>query len=40
MNVTFQNINIQNKLNIYNLQNYEFLPSFFQPKKIVKFVKF
>jgi len=25
----------QNKLNIYDLQNYEF----FQPKKIVKFVK-
>ena len=30
----------QNKLNIYDLQNYEFLPNFFQPKKIVKFVKF
>ena len=29
----------QNKLNIYDLQNYEFLPNFFN-KKIVKFVKF
>ena len=27
----------QNKLNIYDLQNYEFLPNFFQRKKIVKF---
>ena len=27
----------QNKLNIYDLQNYEFLPNFFQ---FVKFVKF
>ena len=23
----------QNKVNIYDLQNYEFLPNFFQPKK-------
>ena len=28
----------QNKLNIYDLQNYEFFANFFQPKK--KFVKF
>ena len=28
----------QNKLNIYDLQNYEFLRNFFQPKK--KFIKF
>ena len=26
----------QNNLNIYDLQNYEFLPNFFQPKKIRK----
>jgi len=26
----------QNKLNIYDLQNYEFLPNFYQPKKIRK----
>ena len=26
----------QNKLNVYDLQNYEFLPNFFQPKKIRK----
>ena len=26
----------QNKLNIYDLQNYEFLPNFFQSKKISK----
>ena len=26
----------QNKLNIYDLQTYEFLPNFFQPKKIRK----
>ena len=26
----------QNKLNIYDLQNYEFLPNFLQPKKISK----
>jgi len=31
----------QNKFNIYDLQNYEFLANFFQPKeKFVKFVKF
>ena len=31
----------QNKLNIYDLQNYEFLQNFFQPKKkIVKWKKF
>jgi len=31
----------QNKLNIYDLQNYEFFTNFFQPKrKFVKFVKF
>ena len=30
----------QNKLNIYDLQNYDFFANFFQPKKIVKFVKF
>jgi len=31
----------QNKLNIYDLQNYEFFANFFQPrKKLVKFVKF
>ena len=31
----------QNKLNIYDLQNYEFFANFFQPqKKFVKFVKF
>ena len=27
----------QNKLNIYDLQNYEFLPTFFNRKKFVKF---
>jgi len=26
----------QNKLNIHDLQNYEFLPKFFQPKKVGK----
>ena len=30
----------QNKLNIYDLQNYEFLPNFFQPKKIVNSLNF
>ena len=30
----------QNKLNIYDLQNYEFFTNFFQPKKFVKFIKF
>ena len=30
----------QNKLNIYDLQNYEFFANFFQPNKILKFVKF
>ena len=30
----------QNKLNIYDLQNYECLTNFFNRKKIVKFVKF
>jgi len=30
----------QNKLNIYDLQNYECLPNFFNRKKFVKFVKF
>jgi len=37
MNVTYH----QNKLNIYDLQNYEFFANFFQAKKkFVKFVKF
>jgi len=46
MNVKFQNIisvnkDYQNKLNIYDLQNYEILYEFFfNRKKIVKFVKF
>jgi len=35
MNVTFQNI--KTKLNIYDLQNDEFIPT---GKKLVKFVKF
>jgi len=30
----------QNKLNIYDLQNYEFLGIFYNRKKFVKFVKF
>jgi len=30
----------QNKLNIYDLQNYEFLPIFFNRKKFVKFIEF
>jgi len=30
----------QNKLNIYDLQNYEFFCEFFSTKKFVKFVKF
>ena len=36
MKVTFQNIK---KLNIYDLQNYDFL-RIFSTKKFVKFVKF
>jgi len=30
----------QNKLNIYDLQNYEFFANFLNRKKLVKFVKF
>ena len=30
----------QNKLKIYDLQNYEFLPKFFNWEKIVKLFKF
>jgi len=39
MNVT-RRTSKQNQLNIYNLQNYEFLAKFVNGKKIVKFVKF